>query len=79
MFSTKHTSLLVAVFIFSGLFVLSCAHSFAAEDFPPGWLPISKLDDQPTWKEFRQIDDRIHLYLPAKDKPVRGVRLLCVP
>jgi len=45
----------------------------AADEFPPGWLPVSKLDQQPTWKEFRAIDDKVHLYLPHGDKPVRGV------
>ena len=41
--------------------------------FPPGWLPISVLDDKSAWSDFRKIDDRIHLHLPAGDKPVRGV------
>jgi hypothetical protein len=45
----------------------------AAEEYPPGWLPVNKLDDAPTWKEFRAIDDRVHLYLPNAAEPVRGV------
>jgi hypothetical protein len=44
-----------------------------AGEFPPGWLPISRLDDTPAWRDFRAIDDKIHLYLPHDDKPVRGV------
>ena len=44
-----------------------------ANDYPPGWLPISKLDDKSTWSEFRKINDRIHLYFPNGDKSVRGV------
>ena len=44
----------------------------AAEDFPPGWVPVNHLTKEPNWSDFRKIDDRIHLYLPSK-KPVRGV------
>ena len=36
----------------------------AAEAFPPGWLPVNQLDGKPTWREVRDIKDRIHLYLP---------------
>jgi hypothetical protein len=42
-------------------------------DFPPGWLPVSRLDEKPTWEEFRKIEDKIHLYLPKDVKTVRGV------
>jgi hypothetical protein len=45
----------------------------AADDFPPGWLPISQLTNEPTWSEVRDIKDRIHLYLPDGDRSVRGV------
>lgn len=45
----------------------------AADEFPPGWLPINRLTTEPTWDDFRDIDDRIHLYLPDESKPVRGV------
>ena len=45
----------------------------AAENFPPGWLPLSSLDSKPTWSEIREVKDRIQLYLPNGDKPVRGV------
>ncbi|MFP6906605.1 MAG: hypothetical protein VCG02_15395 [Verrucomicrobiota bacterium] len=62
------TSLLVTL-----LFIACTTQTVAAENFPPGWLPLSELDDQPTWSEVREIKDRIHLYLPDGDKPVRGV------
>jgi len=45
----------------------------AAEKSLPGWLLLSMLNDKPTWSEVREIKDRIHLYLPDGDKPVRGV------
>ena len=35
----------------------------AAEAFPPGWLPVNQLDGKPTWREVRDIKDRIHLCL----------------
>lgn len=44
-----------------------------AADFPPGWLPVNRLDEQPAWSDFRKIDDKIHLYLPQDVKTVRGV------
>jgi hypothetical protein len=37
----------------------------AAENFPPGWLPLSSLDNKPTWSEIREVKDRIQLYLPG--------------
>ena len=49
------------------------AGSGVAADFPPGWLPVSQLDEKPMWKEFRKINDKIHLYLPKDVKTVRGV------
>ena len=45
----------------------------AAESFPPGWLPISQLDGKPTWSAVREDKERIRLYLPHGDQPVRGV------
>ena len=68
------TSLLVTF-----LFIACTTQAVAAEKFPPGWLPVSELDDQPTWSEFREIKDRIHLYqpwtLPAR-KLEPGLRVL---
>ena len=55
------------------LFFACATQAVAAEKFPPGWLPLSMLDDKPTWSEVREIKDRIHLYLPDDDKTVRGV------
>ncbi len=49
------------------------AVSRAAEEFPPGWLPVAELGEEPSWPEFRDIKDRVHLYLPRGDAPVRGV------
>jgi hypothetical protein len=62
------TSLLVPF-----LFIACATQAVSDEKFPPGWLPLSELDDKPTWSEVREIKDRIHLYLPDEDKPVRGV------
>lgn len=42
-------------------------------ELPPGWLPVSRLDDTPAWAEFRKIEDRIHVYLPPRVECVRGV------
>lgn len=42
-------------------------------EFPPGWLPVDRLDDNVVWPEFRKTSDRIMLYLPPGSKPVRGV------
>jgi len=47
--------------------------SFAEDNFPPGWLPIAPLKNDLSWSEVREVQDRIHLYLPNEDKPVRGV------
>lgn len=48
------------------------ARAYAAEgkDFPPGWLPVNRLTDEPTWSK---TDDRVRLYLPPGNEPVRGV------
>ena len=50
----------------------------ATEAFPPGWLPVNQLDGKPTWREVRDIKDRIHLYLPGQGAGARGICLLCV-
>lgn len=49
--------------------------SYAAEEpqFPPGWLPLQQLTDEPAWPDFRKVDDKIHLYLPPGVETVRGV------
>jgi hypothetical protein len=57
----------------AGLGVLALPGMCAADAFPPGWLPLARLDDKPAWSDFRKIDDRIHLYLPPKVEAVRGV------
>ena len=64
----KHRFTLAALIIAVG-----CAPSFAADEFPPGWLPIQKLDDKAVWADFRKIDDKIHLYMPPNVETVRGV------
>jgi hypothetical protein len=46
------------------------AFATAADDFPPGWLPVNKLTNDTPWAK---TDDRIRLYLPRGDEPVRGV------
>ena len=48
------TSLLVTL-----LFIACATQAVAAENFPPGWLPLSMLDDKPTWSEVREIKARI--------------------
>ena len=45
----------------------------SADTFPPGWLPLSRLDAQPTWSAVREDKERIRLYFPPGDRPVRGV------
>ena len=54
----------------AGLLLPHGAFAAAAEDFPPGWLPINNLTNDTPWAK---TDDRIRLYLPNGDKPVRGV------
>ena len=53
--------------------VLVAKPAMAADNYPPGWVPVSKLDRKPTWSEVRKIKDKVHLYLPNGEKPVRGV------
>ena len=43
----------------------------ATEAFPPGWLPVNQLDGKPTWREVRDIKDRIIFTCRGKE-PVRG-------
>ena len=42
-------------------------------EFPPGWLPIDRLDDKAEWKTYRKTIERPMLYLPPDTKSVRGV------
>lgn len=46
------------------------AYAAEADSFPPGWLPLSRLDDETAWAK---TDDRIRLYLPPGDKAVKGI------
>ena len=55
------------------LFIACATQALASGKPPPDWLPLSMLNDKPTCSEFRDIKDRIHLYLPDEDKPIRGV------
>ncbi len=64
----KHLCLL-AVLIVVGMW----SNSAQAQELPPGWLPIQRLDNKPTWSDFRKIEDKIHLYLPPGVDNVRGV------
>lgn len=67
---TKSNPWLLALLVIVCVFL---PRQVAADELPPGWLPVSLLDTEPTWREFREIEDRVHLYLPNGDKPVRGV------
>lgn len=40
---------------------------------PPGWLPVNRLDEKTPWKDVRTVEDKVQLYFPGGDKPVRGV------
>lgn len=60
----------VAAFLF---LMVALARSATAADLPPGWLPVSSLDDRAAWADVRKIDDKIHLYLPPGVKTVRGI------
>ena len=52
---------------------LSIFNQSFAQSFPPGWLPVAELDKKTVWKDFREIKDRIHLYIPDKNKAVKGI------
>lgn len=63
---------LVAALILVG--ILASVTRAEETAFPPGWLPVAQLEaTEPSWSEFRDIKDRVHLYLPGGDKSVRGV------
>lgn len=56
------------------LIVVSVGSTVEADDsFPPGWLPVASLNDRLSWSDVRDVNDRIHLYLPSGEIPVRGV------
>jgi hypothetical protein len=65
------TTLALALFFASNPSLAAAAE--AEGDFPPGWLPVQRLDDAPAWGDFRKIDDKVHLYLPEGVETVRGV------
>ena len=48
--------------VFALLFFALTSHVLAERNSPPGWFPLSLLDDMPTWSEVRETCDRIHLY-----------------
>ena len=67
---------------FAALLLAICLGSGSAlaqdkKPLPPGWLPVNRLDDKTPWADVRQIEDKVQLYLPRGDKPVRGI-FLCV-
>lgn len=60
------------------LFVAAGAHAAGDNSatnpaWPPGWLPVNRLDDKVAWSDFRKIEDKVHLYLPPGVERVRGV------
>jgi len=59
--------------LLSFMFLPAFARAADEPALPPGWLPISTLDEKTNWSEFRKIDDKIHLYLPVGVKTYRGV------
>ena len=49
------------------------APAFAEETFPPGWLPVERLDGDIAWDDDNPpFTDQVRIYLPG-DEPVRGV------
>lgn len=64
----RHSYLLALVTLFA-----LWANPATAQELPPGWLPVQRLDDKPTWSDFRKIEDKIHLYLPPGVENVRGI------
>ena len=45
----------------------------SADEFPPGWLPVEKLERTPAWDDDEPpFTEKVRLYLPG-DEPVRGV------
>lgn len=65
-------SLIFSVVV-SAVFLPAVSLLCAADDYPPGWLPVKRLTNEPVWSDFREDDENIHLYLPNGDEPVRGV------
>lgn len=45
---------------------------------PPGWLPATRLDDRTPWEDVRKVEDKVQIYFPNGDKPVRGVYVTVV-
>ena len=62
------------LFCLAVAFVAMAAPTLApADDFPPGWLPVERLDGKLKWDDDEPpFTEKVHLYLPS-DKPVRGV------
>jgi len=56
-----------------GLLSVYARPARAADDLPPGWLPLARLADETVWADVRKIDDKVHLYLPPGVDNVRGV------
>lgn len=53
--------------------ILSASSLFAADNFPPGWLPVQRLDANIPWDDDEPpFTDKVQIHLPS-DKPVRGV------
>ena len=73
MVTIKRKSLLCAALALQLVVAMAGEIAKANDAFPPGWLPVRHLDDKPSWSEVRKVDDRIHLYLPRGEKPVRGI------
>jgi hypothetical protein len=66
----KRRLFLAATGAATGLVLQRNIFARAVENFPPGWLPLNRLDDERPWAK---SDDCIRLYLPPGDKPVRGI------
>lgn len=55
------------------LLLLTASSSLAADDFPPGWLPVEQLERTPAWDDDEPpFTEKVQIYLPS-EKPVRGV------
>lgn len=53
--------------------VLTTSSLLAADDFPPGWLPVQRLDANIPWDDDEPpFTDKVQIHLPS-EKPVRGV------
>lgn len=51
----------------------SVAHGDEEWAYPPGWMPVAELGDALTWREIRDIENKVHLYLPSGHESVRGI------